>query len=61
LLSACKIHRRFAFQDLRDYRLAGQRAFDENGFAVEAGNAATFLVERFDKGNERHQISGINL
>ena len=33
--------------------LERQRAFDENGLAFEAGNSASFVVERFDD-SDRH-------
>ena len=40
--------------------LAGQRAFDEHRLAVDAGDAAPFLVERFDV-DERSATSGLTL
>ena len=40
--SACR------FSDGDVDALAGQRAFDEDGLAVDARDAAAFLVERFD-------------
>ena len=36
----------------------GQRALDENGFAVDMADAATFVIERFNKCN-RHEDSAV--
>ena len=40
---------RLVLEDRRVDALAGQRAFDEHGLAVDVRDAATFLVERFDR------------
>ena len=47
------LERRLLAEDRRGDALARQRAFDEDRLAVAAGDAAAFLVERFDERSRR--------